>query len=73
MEGAGAVSSAWDSASRGPIKRTYALTPDGERALHDWAAHLEAHRRGLKRFLGAYRARFPAPPAAPAMTDQENT
>jgi DNA-binding PadR family transcriptional regulator len=73
MEGAGAVSSEWDSASRGPIKRTYALTPDGERALHNWATHLEAHRQGLDRFLGAYQARFPAPPAAPPMADHENT
>jgi PadR family transcriptional regulator PadR len=62
MEAAGVVASEWDSASRGPIKRTYALTPAGERALHGWADHLEAHRRSLERFLGAYRARFPATP-----------
>lgn len=72
MEAAGAVTSEWDRASRGPIKRTYTLTPEGERALHDWAAHLEAHRRGLERFLGAYRARFPAPQAPPTIDDDEN-
>jgi PadR family transcriptional regulator PadR len=72
MEAAGAVTSEWDSASRGPNKRTYTLTPEGERALHEWAAHLEAHRRGLERFLGAYRARFPAARAAPTTNDQEN-
>jgi DNA-binding PadR family transcriptional regulator len=71
MEGAGAVSSEWDSASRGPIKRTYALTLAGEHALHNWAAALEEHRRGLERFLGAYQARFPAPPAAPTFTDEK--
>src|SRR5215213_344728 len=38
MEAAGAVSSEWDSASRGPIKRTYALTAEGENAGHGWAA-----------------------------------
>ena len=78
MEAAGAVTSEWDSASRGPIKRTYTLTSEGERALHEWAAHLEAHRRGLERFLGAYRARFPGaaalsdPPEDRATADQDN-
>jgi poly-beta-hydroxybutyrate-responsive repressor len=76
MEAAGVVTSEWASDSRGPNKRTYTLTPEGEQALHDWAAHLEAHRRGLNRFLGAYRERFPgdtAPPAAPARAGREGT
>jgi PadR family transcriptional regulator, regulatory protein PadR len=68
MEAAGVVTSEWDSASRGPIKRTYALTQDGEQALHGWAAALDEHRRGLERFLGAYRSRFPGPPETPAVT-----
>jgi PadR family transcriptional regulator, regulatory protein PadR len=68
MEASGVVTSEWDSASRGPIKRTYALTPEGENALHGWASALDEHRRGLERFLGAYRTRFPSAPVTPAMT-----
>jgi len=60
MEGAGLVTSEWDSASRGPIKRTYALTAAGEQALHRWAGALGEHFRALQRFLDAYAAHFPA-------------
>jgi PadR family transcriptional regulator, regulatory protein PadR len=59
MEEAGLVTSEWDSASRGPIKRTYALAPAGEAGLHGWATTLAAHAEALRRFLDAYGARFP--------------
>jgi PadR family transcriptional regulator PadR len=60
MEAQGLVTSEWDNTSRGPIKRTYALTAQGEQALHGWVAALREHQAALGRFLEAYAQRFPA-------------
>ena len=51
MEEAGVVRSSWEPPESGPARRTYELTPSGEKCLDDWAAALRDSRDLLGRYL----------------------
>jgi len=54
MEGAGWVSSQWDTAGSGPPRRVYTLTPDGEEYLAAWITDLRCTRDELDKFVETY-------------------
>jgi poly-beta-hydroxybutyrate-responsive repressor len=54
LEEEGLVSSEWDSASPGPAKRRYAITPAGERLLDQWVEALRLSQERTARFLDRY-------------------
>ena len=62
LEKEGKVESRWDTASDGPARRVYALTPSGADFLAVWAQSLEQYRRTLDFFFTAYTG---APPTQP--------
>lgn len=51
MESAGLVVSQWDTAGRGPARRTYELTGMGEERLQTLVLSVRRQRRQLSRFL----------------------
>ena len=55
METKGLVASSWILSDSGPAKRSYQLTPAGERCLRKWIATLEAYRDGITGLLKAAR------------------
>jgi poly-beta-hydroxybutyrate-responsive repressor len=74
LETEGLVTSAWELSTRGPARRVYSITPDGEEMLRAWALTLTKNREIIGMFLGRVRdlasgthgGRAGAPPAAPA-------
>lgn len=55
MEREGQVSSRWHTSDRGPDRRRYAITPDGEASLRGQLGALVDQRRVLGDVLGRYR------------------
>ena len=58
MEDDGLVRSAWDTGDRGPARRLYEITPEGEEYLHTWAVSIRRTRKQLDSFLDDYEAQF---------------
>jgi PadR family transcriptional regulator, regulatory protein PadR len=54
LEEDGLVSSEWHAEAPGPAKRTYELTPAGQRLLDEWAAALVRSRERIDLFLHRY-------------------
>jgi len=54
IEAAGLVVSSWKTEGRGPAKRVYELTPEGEEALALWVRYMEAQALKLTNFIKAY-------------------
>ena len=54
IEAAGLVVSSWKTEGRGPAKRVYELTPEGEEALALWAQYMEDQALKLTNFIKAY-------------------
>jgi poly-beta-hydroxybutyrate-responsive repressor len=54
MEQAGWVTSEWATASSGPARRVYHVTPDGEEYLRWWIADLRQTRDEIDRFVAMY-------------------
>lgn len=55
LEAAGLVQSSWKTDERGPAKRVYELTPEGEEALALWAEYMQQQAQKLTNFIRAYR------------------
>ncbi|NLF72542.1 MAG: PadR family transcriptional regulator [Candidatus Anammoximicrobium sp.] len=55
METRGLVASSWTVSESGPAKRTYQLTPAGQRCLEQWITTLEEYREGITSLLKAAR------------------
>lgn len=55
MEEEGLVSSSWGTPARGPARRVYALTPEGEDQLRESAPALVQQRRAIGGLLDRYR------------------
>lgn len=55
MEEEGLVASAWGTPTRGPTRRVYSITPDGERQLRESALGLVNQRRAIGEVLERYR------------------
>ena len=56
LEANGNVRSRWHTKSHGPARRVYALTPEGERHLEEWAVVLDHLARSMTRFVRQVRA-----------------
>jgi len=54
LEGDGIVESEWHGDLPGPAKRTYSLTPAGERLLGQWADALRLAREDVSAFIDRY-------------------
>ena len=58
MEGLDWVQSSWDTAqTQGPPRRTYVITPLGEKALLNWKKQLEEHQKTVDHFLSLVKAK----------------
>ena len=55
MERKGFVVASWDMSERGPAKKSYRITPSGERCLRQWIKTLEEYRKGITFLLRAAR------------------
>lgn len=55
MERKGMVVSSWATSDSGPAKRSYLLTPTGERCLRRWITTLDEYREGITSLLKAAR------------------
>jgi len=55
LEEEGIVVSSWDEDLPGPAKRTYELTPAGQRLLDEWATALKRAQGHISVFLDRYR------------------
>jgi DNA-binding PadR family transcriptional regulator len=56
MEGRGLVVFSWDSSRTGPAKRTYQITPEGQKCLGRWVRTLEEYRDRIMSLLKATRS-----------------
>jgi len=54
MEATGLVTSEWNSESRGPQRRVYKITPEGENDLAEWTGDLARTRQEIDHLLAAY-------------------
>ena len=54
LEAKGYVTSRWDTAGRGPARRLYQITAQGDEHLTCWVADLRETDRVLHRFLRGY-------------------
>lgn len=54
MEAQGLVTSTWDTTGRGPPRRVYRITAEGDRYLANWVGDLQETDRVLHHFLAAY-------------------
>ncbi len=54
MEATGLVTSEWNSESRGPQRRVYRITPEGEHDLVEWTGDLARTRQEIDHLLAAY-------------------
>lgn len=68
MEREGLVLSSWQTGTAGPARRTYQITPDGEKFLGEWAEALGAYQRFLDRFFNLYTGGGSRLPSAVPMT-----
>ena len=59
FEEEGLVRSAWDTEGRGPARRVYEITSDGQEYLHAWAINIRQTRERLDRFLADYEQQYP--------------
>ena len=66
MEAQGLVVSHWETASRGPARRTYDLTSRGQDRLRGQVLAVRRQRRQLSRFLARYERTRPAQSGAVA-------
>lgn len=66
MEADGLVVSHWDTAGRGPARRTYDLTSRGHQRLAAQAVAVRRQRRQLTRFLSRFERVRPVPSEAVA-------
>lgn len=64
MEALGLVSSHWDTASDGPARRMYTVTPYGLTFLQSWMALFDAQRKALEALLNAV-PNVPVTPRSP--------
>jgi poly-beta-hydroxybutyrate-responsive repressor len=71
LESEGHVTSEWELSTRGPARRVYSLTPDGQEMLQAWSQTLVKNREILSMFLDRV-ADLPAGPA-PAMGSVRTT
>ena len=55
MEGRGLVVFSWDQSRTGPAKRTYQITPEGQRCLGHWVQTLEEYRNRITSLLKTAR------------------
>ena len=55
MEGRGLVVFSWDQSRTGPAKRTYQITPEGQRCLGRWVQTLEDYRTRIASLLKTAR------------------
>jgi poly-beta-hydroxybutyrate-responsive repressor len=55
LESTGLVQSSWKTEDRGPAKRVYELTPEGEETLALWSEYMEQQAQKLTSFIKAYR------------------
>jgi len=53
------VSSVWDTTTKGPAKRIYAITEEGVRYLDMWAGSLSQYQTLLNNFFQVYNPFFP--------------
>lgn len=58
LENDALVSSVWDTATKGPAKRVYSLTDDGEKYLEMWASSLSQYQTLLNNFFHLYNPFF---------------
>lgn len=56
LERGGMVKSQWDTSGRGPAKRLYEVTPEGEKRLAAWASAVDWGIKALIKFLERYKA-----------------
>lgn len=63
MKHNGDVRSAWDTSTRGPARRVYALTAEGRRLLANALAGMEEHSLTITRLLRHAQACTAAAPA----------
>lgn len=68
LEEQGVIQSSWDTATRGPARRVYALTESGQAMLNTWASALDLYRRQMDMFFRLYGM---APPQEPKQADPE--
>ena len=54
LEAEGLVTSEWSAELPGPAKRTYELTPEGQRLLDRWAEALREAQQDVQNFLNRY-------------------
>jgi len=54
LEAEGLVTSEWSADLPGPAKRTYELTPEGQRLLDRWAEALREAQQDVQNFLNRY-------------------
>jgi PadR family transcriptional regulator, regulatory protein PadR len=54
LEAEGLVTSEWSAELPGPAKRTYELTPEGQRLLDRWAEALREAQQDVQNFLDRY-------------------
>jgi DNA-binding PadR family transcriptional regulator len=62
MEGRGLVVSRWDERGRGPRRRVYSITAEGNRRLAAWAEAIRMRLELLQRFLDLYEEEMLQPP-----------
>jgi PadR family transcriptional regulator, regulatory protein PadR len=55
MERKGLVRSAWDLSESGPAKKTYQITPAGQRCLRRWVQTLARYRDAISALLSTAR------------------
>jgi DNA-binding PadR family transcriptional regulator len=55
MQQKGLVLSSWETAERGPAKKTYELTPAGRECLARWIETLEEYRTGINALIRSAR------------------
>jgi DNA-binding PadR family transcriptional regulator len=56
LEADGLVSDSWDDNSRGPQRRVYTITPQGEDVLAEWIQNLRQRRKEIEALEAAYDA-----------------
>jgi DNA-binding PadR family transcriptional regulator len=71
LEAHGLVRSEWAISADGPPRRLYALTPAGERSLHEYATDLTRSVERTQAFLERYHQHFPTPPPRLAEANDE--
>ena len=58
MEEEGLIISEWDTEGKGPAKRLYKLTDEGEEVLFTWAEHVKRQIKRMEYFLKRFNENF---------------